>query len=137
RTSADRFSATIPGAGRVTMENVTAVVPGRSPQTIVVMAHRDTAGEGLVVHRDNASGTAALVEIARAYTGSSAAAGVKPQHTILFLSTDGGAFGGLGAKHFVEHAREARQVIAVVNLDTIATTGRPRLEIAGPGPHST
>ncbi len=132
----DAFKATIPGMGRVTLRNVTATVPGRSPQTIVVMAHRDTAGEGLVVHRDNRSGTAALVEMARAYTNTGGAAGVKPQHTIVFLSTDGGAFGGLGAKHFVEHAPEAKNVLAVVNLDTIATSGRPRVEISGPGPHS-
>jgi hypothetical protein len=136
RTSVDEFSATIPGSGRVTLLNVTATVPGRSPQTIVVMAHRDTAGEGVVVHRDNASGTAALIEIARAYTNTGSSAGVKPQHTIVFLSTDGGAFGGLGAEHFVEHSRAARNVLAVVNLDTIATSGRPRVEISGPGPHS-
>ncbi len=136
KTSIDRFSAEIPGSGRVTLLNATATVPGRSPQTIVVMAHRDTAGEGIVVHRDNASGTAALIEIARAYTNTGSRTGVTPQHTIVFLSTDGGAFGSLGAKHFVEHAREAKNVLAVVNLDTIATSGRPRIEISGPGPHS-
>ena len=78
-----------------------------------------------IVHRDNSSGTAALVELARAYTETGGATGVKPQHTIVFLSTDGGAFGGLGARHFVEHAPEAKNVLAVVNLDTIATNGRP------------
>ena len=130
------FAATIPGQGRVTLRNVTATVTGRSPQTIVVMAHRDTAGGGLVVYRDNRSGTAALVELARAYT-STATAGVRPQHTIVFLSTDGGAFGGLGARYFVDNAREAQNVLAVVNLDTIATSGRPRVEISGPGPHTT
>jgi hypothetical protein len=132
----DTFTTTIPGDGRVTLRNVTATVPGRSPQTIVVMAHRDTAGEGLVVHRDNRSGTAALIEIARAYTNAGGGAGVRPQHTIVFLSADGGAFGGLGAKRFVEHSREAKNVLAVLNLDTIATSGRPRVEISGPGPHS-
>ncbi len=136
RVTTDTFTAVIPGEGRVTLRNVAATVPGRSPQTIVVMAHRDTAGEGLVVHRDNRSGTAALIEIARAYTNTGGAAGVKPQHTIVFLSTDGGAFGGLGAEHFVEHSPEAENVLAVVNLDTIATNRRLRIEISGPGPHS-
>jgi hypothetical protein len=135
KTETVTFGATIPGMGRVLLRNVTATVPGRSPQAIVVMAHRDNAGDGLVVRRDNVSGTAALVELARAYTkvlGSS----VKPEHTIVFLSTDGGAFGGLGASHFVHHAPEARRVVAVVNLDTIATGGAPRVELGGPGPHS-
>jgi hypothetical protein len=135
KTRVDRFRATIPGLGRVELQNVVAVVPGRSPQTIVVTAHRDNAGTFLV-HRDNSSGTAALVELARAYTGSTGVGGVKPQHTIVFLSTDGGAFGGLGAREFVEHAPEAKDVLAVVNLDTIATNGRPEIEIMGPGPHS-
>jgi hypothetical protein len=134
-THVEEFRATIPGLGPVLLRNVVAVVPGRSPQTIVVMAHRDNAG-AFTVHRDNSSGTAALVELARAYTGSSGASGVKPQHTIVFLSTDGGAYGGLGARYFVEHAAEAKNVLAVVNLDTIATTGKPEIEISGPGPSS-
>ncbi|HZR91046.1 MAG TPA: M28 family peptidase [Gaiellaceae bacterium] len=134
-TSVDRFAATVPGVGRVTLRNVTAVVPGRSPQIILVMAHRDNVG-GLVVRRDNASGTAALIEIARAYTAGPGGARVTPEHTILFLSTDGGAYGGLGAAHFARHAAEAKRVLAVVSLDTIATSGRPRVELGGPGPHS-
>ena len=134
-TRTEHFRATIPGHGRVDLTNVVAIVPGRSPQTIVVMAHRDNAGN-FTVHRDNSSGTAALVELARAYTGSSGATGVKPQHTIVFLSTDGGAFGGLGARYFVQHAAEAKNVLAVVNLDTIGTSGQPRIEVSGPGPSS-
>ena len=129
------FRATIPGSGSVQLRNVLAVVAGRSPQTIVVAAHRDNGSEGLVLHRDNAAATAALVQIAASYTHTGGP-GVRPEHTIVFLSTDGGAFGGLGARHFVDHAREARNVLAVVNLDTIATNGRPRVEISGPGPHS-
>ncbi len=135
KTETVPFGATVPGVGRVLLRNVTATVPGRSPQTIVVMAHRDNAGEGLVVRRDNVSGTAALVELARAYTTVQGQS-VKPEHTIVFLSTDGGAYGGLGAAHFVDHAPEARRVVAVVNLDTIATRGVPRVELSGPGPHS-
>jgi hypothetical protein len=130
KTTVDDFTATVPGMGAVRLRNVAAVVPGRSPQTIVVMAHRDNAGDGFVVHRDNASGTAALIEIARAYTG------IRPEHTILFLSTDGGAYGALGARHFVEHSPAAKNVLAVVNLDTIGTSGAPRIELSGPGPHS-
>src|SRR5918912_3289846 len=35
------FDTSIPGYGRVRLRNVVAVVPGRSPNAIVVMAHRD------------------------------------------------------------------------------------------------
>jgi Peptidase family M28 len=133
----ESFGAVIPGMGTVHLLNVLAVVPGRSPRTIVVMAHRDNATNGVVVHRDNVSGTTALIQIAASYAHAGGGPGVKPEHTIVFLSTDGGAFGGLGARHFVDHARDARNVLAVVNLDTIATTGKARIEISGPGPHST
>jgi hypothetical protein len=124
------FEATIPGSGPTRLRNVLAVVPGRSPQTLVVTAHRDNAGGGLVPRRDNAAATAALVQIAQAFTR------VKPEHTLVFLSTDGGTAGGLGARYFVDHAREAQNAVAVVNLDTIATSGKARIEISGPGPHS-
>src|SRR5712691_505728 len=37
----ERFSAVIPGRGRVQLQNLVAEAVGRSPGTIVVMAHRD------------------------------------------------------------------------------------------------
>jgi hypothetical protein len=126
----DDFTATIPGSGATRLRNVVAVVPGRSPQTIVVTAHRDNGADGLVLHRDNAAATAGLVQLAQTYTR------VKPEHTLVFLSTDGGAAGGLGARHFVDHDPAGRNVVAVVNLDTIATSGRPGIAVSGPGPHS-
>src|SRR3954447_14922225 len=107
----ERFSAVIPGHGRVQMQNLVAEAVGRSPQTIVVMAHRDNDGTGPGAN-DNASGTAALVELARAYS-----ARVTPAHTTAFLSTDGGAFGALGAARYLESPAVRSDVIAVVNLD--------------------
>ena len=131
------FSATIPGRGRATLHNIVAVSPGRSPQTIVIMAHRDNAGTGPGAN-DNASGTAAMIELARAYarTATGAARRVGPQHTVLFLSTDGGAYGGLGAAHFAAHSPYRERVVAVVNLDALAGHGSPRIELAGDRPRS-
>jgi peptidase M28-like protein len=126
----DSFTAVIPGTGRVRLQNLLAEAVGRSSQTIVVMAHRDDNGVGQGAN-DNASGTAALVELARSYS-----ARVIPAHTIVFLSTDGGAFGGLGAARFLERAPERHDVIAVVNLDAIAGHGPIRLQIAGDTPRS-
>src|SRR5438105_3882102 len=60
QTHVDRFSATIPGRGRVRLENLSTVAPGSSPDTIVVMAHRDNTGTSPGAN-DNASGTAALL----------------------------------------------------------------------------
>src|ERR671935_282561 len=125
----ERFSSVIPGRGRVRMENVIAEAVGRSPRTIVVMAHRDDDGSGPGAD-DNASGTAMLVQLARAYSA------LHPNHTILFVSTDGGAFGGLGAAWFATHSPLRHDVAAVVNLDSVAGSGRIRIELAGDTPRT-
>ena len=137
---ADRFTAEVAGRGRLPFQNLVAVVPGRSTAAIVVVAHRDnsTGGSGA---NDNASGTAALIELARSYANPAAASAapstsrrVRPSHTIVFLSTDGGALGGVGAAHFAQHSPLARDIVAVIDLDAIAGPGRARLEFAGDRP---
>src|ERR671932_2245605 len=135
QTQVDRFEATIPGRGRVPLENLSTVAPGSSPDTIVVMAHRDNTGASPGAN-DNASGTAALIELARGYANVGGGRRATPAHRILFLSTDGGAFGGLGAEHFAAQAARRKDVVAVVNLDSLGGAGRPRLEIAGDTPRS-
>src|SRR5512146_2600796 len=59
----DAFDATIPGIGKARLHNVAAIVPGPSP-AVVVMAHRDDTGTSAGAN-DNASGTGALIELAR------------------------------------------------------------------------
>jgi hypothetical protein len=139
RTEPQRFDATIPGIGRVGMQNLVAKAVGRSPETIVVMAERDDSGTGRGAN-DNASGTAALIELARGYarasTGSEAGGSVRPAHTIVFLSADGGAFGSLGAARFAADPAYRGRIVAVVNLDALAGHGSPRIQIAGDRPRS-
>lgn len=132
----DRWRERVPGGSVVQMENIWAVAPGDSPDAIVVMAHRDDLGVGPGAD-DNASGTAALIELARGYSqaaGGATTARVRPAHTLVFLSTDGAAFGGLGATRFAHHL--PYKVVAVVNLTAIAGTGRPRLVISGDSPRT-
>jgi len=136
RTDSDRFHAKIPGRGRVELENVVAVRQGRSSDVIVVIAHRDNSGASPGAN-DNASGTAALLELARSYTTPQAPPRPpEPNHTILFLSTDGGAFGGLGAKRFATRSPYRKRVVAAVNLDAIAGRGPPHLAFAADKPRS-
>lgn len=139
RVREDRFEATIPGLGRRQLVNLVAVSPGRSDRTIVVMAHRDNAGTGPGAN-DNASGTAALVELARSYAPTTSGAGggrpIGTTNTIVFLSTDGGAFGGLGAAHFASESPYRNRTAAVLNLAALAGDGPPRVEIAGDRPRS-
>src|SRR5262245_46552217 len=60
------FTVDVPGRGAVHGVNLFALKRGLSEKTIVVMAHRDDGGVGPGAN-DNASGTAALIELARAY----------------------------------------------------------------------
>jgi hypothetical protein len=136
RVETDRFKASLPRRGRVELANVFAVRAGRSGDAIVVMAHRDNTGESPGAN-DNASGTAAMLEIARSYAAPAAPPSPPtPNHTIVFLSTDGGAFGALGAERFAERSAYRDRVVAVVNLDAVAGQGRTRLEIAGDRPRT-
>src|SRR5205807_365359 len=133
----EHFSAVIPGRGRVQMQNLVAEAIGRSPRTIVVMAHRDNDGSGPGAD-DNASGTAMLIQLARAYGAPRGfpSGALHPNHTILFVSTDGGVFGGLGAAWFAAHSPLRHDVAAVVNLDSVGGPGRIRLELGGDTPRT-
>jgi hypothetical protein len=131
---ADRFRADLPGRGRQTLVNQAITIPGRLPSEIVVMAHRDDDGAGPGAD-DNASGIAALLELARSYGTPVAAAGsraLSPLHTLVFVATDGGAFGALGARHFA--ATHQGHVLAVIDLAALGGRGPPRLVLAGTQP---
>ena len=132
----DAWDETIPGLGRVRLRNLVTVIPGASPDAILFLAHRDNIGSGPGAN-DNASGTAALIELERGYGRLGTIAGrPKPEHTLIFLSSDGGAFGGFGAERFASTSPLQRSVRAAVSLDAIAGSARPRLEIAGLVPRS-
>jgi hypothetical protein len=131
----ERFSADIPGLGNVHLQNLIAEAVGRSPRAIVVMAHRDNDGRGPGAN-DNASGTAMLIQLARAYgvPPGLPSGQLRPNHTILFISTDGGAFGGVGADWFAKHSPFRNDVAGVINLDSVGSAGRIRVEFGGDTP---
>lgn len=127
----DRFSARIPGRGRVELQNIVATVRGASSRAIVITAHRDNDGEGRGAN-DNASGTAALIELARAYAPvGGTLIQTQPANTLVFVSTDGGAYGALGAAHLAASSAHRGNALAMISLDAIGGTSSPRLLIAG------
>ena len=130
-TREDRWREDVAGVGSVELRNLASVVQGTLDDTIVVIAHRDNNGRSAGAN-DNASGTAALIELARPYArvGTTESART-PLHTLVFLSTDAGAYGSLGAARFATRSPLARRAIAVVSLDGLAGAGDPRLELAG------
>ncbi|MSO46497.1 MAG: M28 family peptidase [Thermoleophilia bacterium] len=112
-----RSSFRAPGARGVdvTMENLWVVESGVSDEAVVVLANRDdvTPGPGL---NDNATGTAAIVELARDLSG------VERARTLVLASTDGGTVGQAGNQHLLNQLYAAGlRPVAVVSLAAIGS----------------
>jgi len=131
KVRSEPFTATINGR-RTTLVNLVTAKRGvgLSPPEIIVMAHRDNSGVGNGLN-DNASGTAALIELARSYAPTAAAQRISVPYTLVFLSTDGGADGGQGAAHFAAEQQGQANILGVINLDSIGGHGVPRLVFGG------
>jgi len=100
--------------------NVLGVIEGENrDQILVVGAHYDHKGKfnGFVWNGadDNASGTVAVMTIARACM----ATGVKPKRTIVFAAWDAEEEGLLGSRYFVMNPVRAN-VFANINFDMIS-----------------
>jgi Zn-dependent M28 family amino/carboxypeptidase len=73
--------------------------------------------------RDNGSGVAALLELARVYK----ALPNPPKRSILFIATTGEERGLLGARYYAHHPfYPLRDTVADINMDVMATWGRTR-----------
>ena len=129
-TTEDTWTEDLPDLGEVTLRNVVAVIPGRSHETIVIVAHRDNAGVEPALG-DNATGTATLVELARSFAPQEVGPDPQPQHTLVFVSTDGGAFGGAGAERFAEVSPFASVAVAAIVVDRPGGPGQARIAVAG------
>ncbi len=99
-------------------QNVVAYVPGteRPDSMIVFMAHYDHVGQvGTVVYpgaHDNASGTAAVMDMARHFAHHPA------KYTTVFLFFSGEESGLMGSKYFSEHSLiDLYNVKFMVNID--------------------
>ena len=105
----------------VMIENVVAWLDGGAlaDEWVVIGAHRDAWGYGAV---DNGSGTAVLLESARVL-GAAAAAGWRPDRTIVFAAWDGEEWGLVGSTEWVEHLRGSlrRNGFAYLNMDSVAS----------------
>ncbi len=130
----DVWTEDLADLGSVALTNVVTIVPGRSDETIVLVAHRDNAGAEEPLG-ENATGTATLIELARGFAPQELGPDPVPNRTLVLVSTDAGAFGGAGAARFVRESPYARSAIAVLVLDGLGA-GRPRLAIAGDEPVS-
>lgn len=119
--------------------NVLALLPGADPErakeAVVYTAHHDHLGvgdpeNGDAIYNgavDNASGCAALLEIARAF----AEAPARPPRSILFAWVTAEEGGLRGSEHFAQHPTFPRErIVANLNLDGIPLDGDPTQIVA-------
>ncbi len=118
---------------RIVSHNVAGRVVGtRYPdETLIYSAHWDHLGIGAPDAKgdriyngalDNASGTAALLEMGRAF-----AKGPKPARSVLFLSVTAEEKGLLGSEYYATHPLfPAAKTVGVLNMDGISLIGPAR-----------
>jgi hypothetical protein len=104
--------------------NVIGLLEGSDPdlkdEYLILGAHLDHVGSqaGLVFPgaNDNASGSAAIIELSKAFSLDSQ----KPKRSILFVLFASEEQGLFGSKHFVENLKiDSEKIVAMFNLDSI------------------
>lgn len=122
------FEAPGPDGTRVEMENLWLELPGETKEAIIVLAHRDDIAPGPGLD-DNASGTAALIELARG------AAGIQRARALVVASVDGGTVGQAGARALIEQVRDAGLTpVAAIAIDAVGGPPGPLpIRFAGEG----
>lgn len=130
---------------RVDANNVAGLLRGSDPtlrdEYVIIGAHFDhlgMGGEGSLapdateIHNgadDNASGTAAIIEIARAM-----AEGRRPARSVLFLAFTGEERGLWGSAHFVAEPTIALEdAVAMLNLDMVGRVAEDGVTVFGFG----
>jgi Zn-dependent M28 family amino/carboxypeptidase len=102
------------------LTNVVGMIPGTGPEAIIIGAHRDhfgrTAGLWFPGADDNSSGTAIVLEVARALGKS----GLHPERTILFVSFSGQERDVLGARLYTSRpVLPLSSTKAMLNIDHV------------------
>ena len=130
----------------VEVRNVAALLPGSDPalarEVVIVGAHYDHLGFGgdgslapdsHEVHNgadDNASGTAAVMEVARHLAEGSA----QPARSVLFLAFTGEEKGLWGSGHYIQQPlRPLQSTVAMLNMDMVGRLGDNTLTVYGTG----
>jgi hypothetical protein len=139
----DAPAAAHAGAGGKTVRNVIGVLRGhdraRRGEVLVIGAHYDHLGYGGFgaldpdstgqVHNgadDNASGTTALLEVARRLADR------RLPRTVLFIAFSGEELGSLGSGHFVKHPTVSiDSIVAMLNMDMVGRLRNAKLIVSG------
>ena len=130
---------------RVDAYNVIGMLEGSDPvlknEAIIIGAHYDHLGHGgsgslaansTEIHHgadDNASGTAAVIELARAFAKEK-----KNKRTLIFIAFSGEEEGLLGSKFYVTNPIwPLERTIAMINMDMVGRLNENKLTVGGVG----
>jgi Peptidase family M28 len=121
-------AVTVTNSTNISSPNVAAVLEGSDPvlknEYVVYNAHLDHLGVGEAVKGDkiyngaldNASGSATLVELARAFSQMNP----RPKRSILFVAVTGEEAGLLGSDYFAHYPTVAKKsIVANINVDEV------------------
>ena len=128
---------------QVLTSNIVGVIEGAGPladETIVIGAHYDHLGMGAYGSRsaqagkeihngadDNATGTAAVMELARRFSQ-----GERPKRRLVFICFTAEEMGLLGARHYVDHPIYALEdTVAMINFDMVGYLRNDALKVFG------
>jgi Zn-dependent M28 family amino/carboxypeptidase len=130
RTATGRTAASVP--------NVVAMLPGSDPslrnEYVVFSAHMDHVGVDASSSADSiwngadddASGTAAVIELAKAFSED------RPRRSLIFLTVSGEEKGLQGSRWFAEHPPvPIQQIVADLNMDMIGRNWRDTIVAIG------
>jgi hypothetical protein len=117
-------------------DNILGVIPGTDPdighEVVLVGAHLDHVGTELCSDGvfngadDNASGTASVIELARALAGC----GAPPARTVIFAAWNAEEQGLLGSIYYTQHpTMPLTDFVAVLNLDMVGAGNGTGLDI--------
>lgn len=124
-------------------QNVVAILRGRDPvlreEYVVLGAHFDHLGRSTTFAQDpdakdairngaddNASGTAAVLELARLFAMN------PPRRSVVFANFSGEELGLLGSQYFVEHPPvPLARIVAMINFDMVGRLKNDKLTVYG------
>jgi len=123
------FAATL-GVSEQTLRNVSVVLPGQTREAILVSAPRDPDPMSRRSGPTEASGTGVLLELIQVFAA-------RPhEKTLVFLSTEGAAHGGLGLAHFLQNDPRGPDVRTVLSVRSLGGEGHTHLTAAVIGPQT-
>jgi hypothetical protein len=125
------------GDHTASLNNVVVVFPGESREAILVAAQRDpllvgsSAPATTTPPLAKASGTGILLDLIQVFAA-------RPhEKTLIFVSSDGGGYGGLGVDYFLRNDPRGRDVRVVLSMYGLGRENRDYLRAGIEGPSTT